>query len=119
MNNPSETPDSDRPAAKKSTEPRVPNPPHAPVVKLTPVPVYNCRVYLSGPSAAGVVTARCANLPELSVTAPSEREALQRIVTDFKAALVRYQSSSTPIPFLEPPSPAEPGERQRLIGVHL
>ena len=113
MSDPAPTPGDDQPPAGERAAPRVP------VVKLTPVPVYNCRVYLSGPGADGTVAARCANLPEVSVAAPNEREALQRIVVDFKAALARYQSAGSAIPWLDPPAPAEPYERQRLIGVHL
>jgi len=83
-----------------------------------PVPVFNCVVYLAT-RADGGVHARIANLAGLECDASSERAALQSIVAAFKKRLVELLSSEASIPWIEPPVAAEPGERVRLIGVHL
>ena len=80
------------------------------------VPVFNCIVYIS--SDADGVKARVANLPDLEVTAASEREALAQIIPDFKQRITDLMQSETPIPWIDPPIPAEPGELQRFIPVH-
>ena len=82
-----------------------------------PIPVFNCVVYVS--PVAGGVRARVANLPGLECTAASEREALAKIVPAFKQRVAELMQSDTPIPWIEPPAPAEPGEQKRLIPVHL
>jgi len=81
------------------------------------VPVFNCIVYIS--SDADSVKARVANLPDLEVTASSEREALAQLVPAFKQRVSDLMQSETPIPWIDPPIPAEPGELQRFIPVHL
>ncbi len=82
------------------------------------VPVFNCLVYVSS-DAGGGVRARVANLPGLGCTAGSEREALAKIVPAFKQLVSELMRSETPIPWIEPPSPVEPGEQKRFIPVHL
>ena len=82
------------------------------------VPVFNCIVYISLNSDGGV-SARVANLPGLSCTAASEREALSKIVPAFKQRVSELMRSETPIPWIEPPTPAEPEEQTRHIPVHL
>ena len=110
------------------------NPPEAPPRQDTPpkdldlnvsgrsqpvqVPVFNCLVYLSR-DAGGGVRARVANLPGLECTASSEREALGKIVPAFKRRIAELMHAGTPIPWIEPPSPAEAGEQTRFIPVHL
>ena len=82
------------------------------------VPVFNCIVYVS-PDAGGGVRARVANLPGIECTAASEREALGKIVPAFKQRIGELMHSETQIPWIEPPTPAEPGEQKRFIPVHL
>jgi hypothetical protein len=82
------------------------------------VPVFSCLVFVS-PIDGGGVRARVANLAGLESTAPSEREALAKIVRAFKQRVGELMHSKTPIPWVEPPSPAVPGEQQRFIPVHL
>jgi len=81
------------------------------------IPVFNCIVYVS-PDAGGV-RARVANLSGLECTAASEREALGKIVAAFKQRVAGLMLSKMPIPWIEPPTQAEPGERIRFIPVHL
>lgn len=83
-----------------------------------PVPVYSCIVYLSADDGPGV-RARVANLEGLECRAMSEREALNRIVAAFKQRISELLQSETPIPWVEPISAAEPGEKKRFIPVHL
>ena len=86
--------------------------------KPAEVPVFNCIVYVS-PHAGGGVRARVANLPGLECTAASEREALGKIVPAFKRWIGQQMRSETPIPWIDPPRPAEAGEQVRFIPVHL
>ena len=86
--------------------------------KPADVPVFNCIVYVS-PDAGGGVRARVANLPGIGCTAASEREALGKIVLAFKRRIGELMHSKTQIPWIEPPTPAEPGEQKRFIPVHL
>lgn len=86
--------------------------------KPADVPVFNCVVYVS-PDADGGVRARVANLPGLGCTAASEREALGKIVTAFKQRVSELMHNETQIPWIEPPTPAEPWEQKRFIPVHL
>jgi hypothetical protein len=86
--------------------------------KPADVPVFNCIVYVS-PQAGGGVRARVANLAGLECTAASEREALGKIVPAFKRLVGEQMQSATPIPWIDPPAPAEAGEQTRFIPVHL
>ncbi len=83
------------------------------------VPVFNCVVNVAPAGADGLVVATVANLGGLSAQGKSEREALAAVVGQFKAAMTRYHSGGTPIPWIEPPKPPAAGETQRLIAVHL
>lgn len=83
-----------------------------------PVPVYDCHVILSAPDADGVMSARVSTLPEITACGRSERDILQTLVKEFKAALIRYRNDGTEIPWQEPAKP-QPGETQRWIPVHL
>ena len=82
------------------------------------VPVFSCLVYIS-PDAGGGVRARVANLPGLECTARSERAALGKIVPAFKQRIAELMSTGTPIPWIDPPTPAAAGEQTRFIPVHL
>jgi hypothetical protein len=81
------------------------------------VPVFNCVVYLS--RGGGCVKARVANLAGFEAAAPSEREALAKIVPAFKQRVVELTKAGTPIPWIDPPEPAAEGEQTRYVPVHL
>jgi hypothetical protein len=82
------------------------------------VPVFTCLVYLS-PDPAGGVRARVANLAGLECSAASEREALGKLIPAFKERVSELLRSESPIPWLEPTPPAQPGEQVRFIPAHL
>ena len=88
------------------------------VQNLGAVPVFNCLVYISTDGDAGV-RARVGNLADLEATAPSEREALAKIVTAFKQRVAQLTQEETPIPWINPPLPVQPNEQQRYVPVHL
>ena len=81
------------------------------------VPVYNCIVYVSRTQAG--FRARVANLAGLEYTGASERDVLSKIVPAFKQRLAAMSQSDSAIPWIDPPSPKENGEQERLIPVHL
>ena len=83
------------------------------------VPVYNCVVIVSPRNAAGFVVARVATLPDVVGEGDSERQALQKIVAEFKARLIRHRASGEAIPWLDPPQTPRAGEQCRWIAVHL
>ena len=82
------------------------------------VPVFNCIVYVRSGSP-GEVHARVANLTGLEASAPSEREALAKLVAAFKMRVAELTREQTPIPWIDPTPPLEPEEQERLIPVHL
>ncbi len=82
------------------------------------IPLFSCLVYVSR-AAAGGVQARVANLPGLKCTASSEREALREIVAAFKKRVADLVQRDASIPWIDPPSPVEPGEQERSIPIHL
>lgn len=86
--------------------------------KRADVPVFNCIIYVS-PDADGSVRARVANLPGLECSAASERAALGKLIPAFKQRVSELTQNKLPIPWIEPPSPAQPGEQKRFIPVHL
>ena len=81
------------------------------------VPVFSCLVYVS--QQEGGVRARVANLAGIEFIAGTERAALGKIVPAFKQRLVEFMQGDEPIPWVEPPSPIEPGEQKRFVPVHL
>lgn len=87
-------------------------------LKPADVPVFSCLVYVS-PAAGGGVRARVANLAGFECTAASERAALSKLVPAFKQRVGELMQNKTPIPWIDPPSPAEAGEQTRFIPVHL
>ena len=82
------------------------------------VPVFSCIAYVSQ-NADGGVQVRVANLAELSFSAPTEREALAKAISAFKQRIAEFIQRDDSIPWIDPPSPAEPNEQQRFIPVHL
>ena len=85
---------------------------------MSSVPVFNCIVYLSK-ITDDRVSVRVANLPSLECTGANEREALTRIVTLFKQQVAELTQNQQPIPWIDPPPPAESNEQTRFIPVHL
>lgn len=83
-----------------------------------PVPVYDCHVILSDPDEEGVICGRVTTLPEITACGKTERAVLQRIVADFKSALIRYREGGEAIPWQEAEKPQD-GETQRWVPVHL
>ncbi|HEX5104090.1 MAG TPA: hypothetical protein VFV87_09785 [Pirellulaceae bacterium] len=86
---------------------------------LPGVPVFNCIVNVSPPGQQAPCRAQVANLAGISASGPSEREALAKIVPQFKAAVARLHAANEPIPWIDPPMPPAAGELQRFIAVHL
>ena len=87
-------------------------------LKPVEVPVFSCIAYLSKKPAGGV-HARVANLAGLECDAISEREALSKLVPQFKQRVAELTASKAPIPWIEPPSVKTEHEQVRLIPVHL
>jgi hypothetical protein len=83
------------------------------------VPVFNCRVIVAPPNDAGLVVARAAELEGLSVSAQSQREALQKLVAAFKARMAEHVAKQEEIPWIRPGDKAQPGEQELFIAVHL
>jgi len=82
------------------------------------VPVFDCHVLIAPADAEGYLSARVANLPEITARARNERDLLRSIVTQFKAAAIKYHAAGG-IPWQNPPAVAAPGESERWIPVHL
>jgi hypothetical protein len=87
--------------------------------KSPDVPVFNCLVIVSPRDAEGLISARAAELAGIEGRGKSEREALAQVVAQFKDFVTRRYAAGDEIPWLQPPVPAEPGEQQRFIAVHL
>ncbi len=84
-----------------------------------PVPVFTCIVILSPDVATGRLSARVANLPEMTVEGNAERELLMLLTKRFKAFVQDSLQHNRPIPWMDPPTALQPGEQQRFIPVHL
>ena len=80
------------------------------------VPVFNCRVFVKHENGC---RARVANLAGMEVNAASERDAIQKIVKQFKARMAEYAERKESPPWLQPELTMEDGEQERLIPVHL
>lgn len=83
-----------------------------------PVPVYDCHVILAPPDEQGVIYARVTTLPDITASGRTERDVLQRIVADFKAALIGYRDRGEAVPWREAETPSD-GEVQRWVPVHV
>jgi hypothetical protein len=82
-------------------------------------PVFNCVVNVSPADEEGMITATVANLAGIVARGKSEREALAQIVAAFKQTVATQHAAGAPISWIDPPTPVEPGQVQRLIAVHL
>lgn len=87
-----------------------------PQTSLAP-PAFNCHVYLM-PLEDGRVLAEVANLPGISLTADSERAALQKVVQAFKAEISRLLAAGQEVPWQEP-APRPEGAQERFLPMHL
>lgn len=82
------------------------------------IPVYNCSVIISRLDN-GQIHGQVANLDGIEVSAVTEREILQQIVTQFKTTIGKYVEAGQEIPWLDPPRAAAPDQVEKLIPVHL
>ncbi len=82
------------------------------------VPVYRCVVYVRK-TESGQVHACVANLPDLEITAGSERSALQKIVPAFKKRVIEFKQNGDCIPWIDPPTPIEKDQDKRVVPIHL
>ena len=83
------------------------------------VPVFNCRVIVSQRDAQGKIVARAAELADLSATGDTDREALQKLVAEFKAKMAAYVAAQEEIPWIRPGLSPGVGEREFFVPVHL
>jgi hypothetical protein len=81
------------------------------------VPAFACIVYISRSDQG--VHARVANFADLQQTGADEREVLGKIVPEFKRRIGELMTAGREIPWIDPPSPIEPGEQKRFVPVHL
>ena len=84
-----------------------------------PVPVFTCNVILSRDTATGRLSARVANLADITADGNAERELLMLLTRRFKALVQECLQNNRPIPWIDPPATLLPGEQQRFIPVHL
>lgn len=89
-----------------------------PLLARADVPVFQCRVYVKR-LEGGRVRARVANLSGLEFEAAGERDALLRVVREFKASVGERLERGEEIQWLDPPVAMEAGEVARLVAVHL
>ena len=91
-----------------------------PLVEGPPVevPSFGCIVYVKRNTENRVV-ARVANLAGIEIEAASEREALTKIVPQFKQAIQSHLQSGTAIAWIDPPNPIADGEQKRFLPMHL
>ncbi len=85
---------------------------------FTNVPVFTCVVHLLR-KENGTVQGRVANLPDLVCLAGSERDAMAKVVKEFKQRIGEMVESGSAIPWIEPPALKLSEEVTRLIPVHL
>jgi hypothetical protein len=84
-----------------------------------PVPVFNCVLNVGPGEAPGQFVAQGANLRAIRAVGRTEREALSQAVAAFKTLVAEAHTSGTPLPWIDPPDPPQPGQSQRLVAVHL
>ena len=97
--------------------------PDKPELKITgaapdEVPSFACIVYVSAAEGGGV-RARVGNLEGIDLAGKTERDALARVVPEFKARVASFIAEGSPVPWIDPPSPPRPGEQKRFLPVHL
>ena len=96
-----------------------PSIPVSPLSQSAPdVPVFRCVVYIRK-LESGQVEATVANLADLKIVAGSERSALMKIVPAFKQRVVAHKQKGEAIPLIDPPTPIEADQDQRVVPIHL
>jgi hypothetical protein len=93
--------------------------PHDFSAAVPPVPVFNCVLHVAEADAAGIITARAANLIGIVGEGRTKRQAIASAVAAFKAAAAAHHARGEAIPFLASPASPGPGETELLIAVHL
>ena len=83
------------------------------------IPVFNCRVIVTRGTEPGTYIAQAAELADLAETALTEREALHKLVAQFKKQVAEYTANDQAIPWLKPGRVVQAGEKEFFIGVHL
>ncbi len=81
------------------------------------VPAFACIVYVS--KTANGTRARVGNFPDLERVGANERDALGKIVPEFKKRISELITAGKEIPWIDPPSPLQPDEQKRFLPVHL
>jgi hypothetical protein len=85
-----------------------------------PVPVFNCHVLLTKPTAPGELwTARCATAATITADGSTERDVLQKMASRFKFFVHEHHVRGESIPWTTPPLSPAPGELERFFPVHL
>ncbi|MCH2200765.1 MAG: hypothetical protein MK102_02240 [Fuerstiella sp.] len=85
----------------------------------SPVPVFNCQIILSTSESDQQIVGRVANLGGISVRGNTEREVLTGITQVFRAQVQALTEEKMPIPWIDPPEKAGPGETERFVPIHL
>ena len=80
------------------------------------VPVYNCVIYVERTEKG--VQGTIANLADTVVTAPTERDVLQKAVTEFKQLIKKHHDDGSDVPVIDPAEPGQ-GVIVRYVPVHL
>lgn len=83
------------------------------------VPVFNCQIILSTNDSDQKIVGRVANLGGISVRGDTERDVLTQISKIFRAQVQALTEEKMPIPWIEPPEQAGPGETERFVPIHL
>lgn len=78
---------------------------------------YNCEVRLR--ADAGVFVATAANLPSVTATGATEREALDAIRAELAKAIAAHKQTSGAIPWVVPAPPPLAGEQVRKLQVTI
>ncbi|MEZ6112886.1 MAG: hypothetical protein R3C99_18025 [Pirellulaceae bacterium] len=96
-----------------------PSPQVKPLGPAVEVPVYNC-IVLVGPGETSGVRARVANLAGIETTARTEPRSPATTHSGIQTTIERSSHQWREHPLARSsPSPADAGEQQRLIAVHL
>ena len=85
----------------------------------SPVPVFNCQIILNTSESGQQIVGRVANLGGISVSGNTEREVLRRIAQIFRDQVQTLTEEKMPIPWIDPPEKARPGETERFVPIHL
>lgn len=80
------------------------------------VPVYNCVIYVE--RTENGVQGTIANLADTVVSAATERDVLQKAVTEFKQLLKKHHAEGSEVPIIDPAEPGQ-GVTVRYVPVHL